>query len=78
MSKTKNILGKWFEKNNLKIKNKKMRRKLDERNTRKLGKRDGSYYVTLPIEMVRELKWRQGQKVEFRKKGKELIIKDWK
>jgi len=55
-----------------------MRRKLDERNTRKLGKRDGSYYVTLPIEMVRELKWRQGQKVEFRKKGKELIIKDWK
>jgi antitoxin component of MazEF toxin-antitoxin module len=33
--------------------------------------------VTLPVEMVRELKWRQGQKVEFRKKGKELIIKDW-
>jgi len=29
----------------------------------------------LKIEIVRELK---GQKVEFRKKGKELIIKDWK
>ena len=32
----------------------------------------------LKIEIVRELEWKKGQKVEFRKKGKELIIKDWK
>jgi len=54
-----------------------MRRKLDDRNIRKIGKRDVSYSITLPIEMVRELGWREGQKVEIRKRGKELIIKDW-
>lgn len=54
-----------------------MRRKLDDRNIRKIGKRDTSYTITLPIEMVRDLKWRQGQKVEIRKKGKELVIRDW-
>jgi bifunctional DNA-binding transcriptional regulator/antitoxin component of YhaV-PrlF toxin-antitoxin module len=54
-----------------------MRRKINNRNIRSLIKKDSSYMVTLPVEMVRDLGWRKGQKVEFRKKGKELIIKDW-
>jgi len=53
------------------------RRSLKERNTRKLGKRDESYVLTLPIEFIRELKWRNKQKLVVEKKGKTLIIKDW-
>jgi len=34
--------------------------------------------VTLPIELVRKLKWRQKQKVVILRRGKGLIIEDWK
>ena len=56
------------------------RKKLESRFTRKLGKTGGgrSISVTLPIELVRKLKWRRGQKVVVSQKGKNLIIKDWK
>lgn len=55
------------------------RRKLEDRNTRKLSKQsNGSYSVTLPIEVVRELKWRDGQKLVVRKSGGKIIVEDWK
>ena len=55
------------------------RRKLEDRNVRKLSKNsNGSYSVTLPIEMVRELKLREGQKFVVRKSGKKIVIEDWK
>jgi len=54
------------------------RRQLKNRNTRKLVKRDASYTVTLPIEFVRSLRWQNKQKVVVEKRGKELVIKDWK
>jgi antitoxin component of MazEF toxin-antitoxin module len=56
------------------------RRKLEDNNIRKLSKTGGgkSVSVTLPIEMVRELKWREKQKVVVKKKGDRLIIEDWK
>lgn len=56
------------------------RRELNKRNIRKITKSGGySYSVTLPIEAVKELKWRQGQKIEVEvdKKKQRLIIKDW-
>ena len=54
------------------------RRNIEDRNTRKLLKNSGgSIQVTLPIELVRELKWRNKQKVVITKKGSTLIIKDW-
>lgn len=55
------------------------RRKLDERNIRKLSKTGGgrSISVTLPIEMVRNLKWREHQKVVVTQQGKKLVIEDW-
>ena len=58
----------------------KTRRTLDERNIRKITKLAGgsSYGVTLPIEFVRELGWRERQKVVVKKSGKKLIIEDWK
>ena len=54
-----------------------MRRELKEKNVRKIFKKAGSYAVTIPIEMAREMKLRDGQRVEFNLKRKKLIIKDW-
>ena len=55
------------------------RKKLEDRNTRKLSKNsNGSYAVTLPIEIVRELRWRDKQKLTVRKSGNKIIIEDWK
>lgn len=56
------------------------RRKLENRNIRKLHRtgRGGSISVTLPIEFVRALKWREKQKVVVKKRGKKLVIEDWK
>jgi len=45
---------------------------------RKLTKVGGlSLSVTLPIEIVRELKWREKQKLVVKKVGKRVIIEDW-
>ncbi len=54
------------------------RRALKEKNIRKLtrvGRK--SLSITIPIEMVKELKWRERQKVVVKKSGKKLIIEDW-
>lgn len=54
------------------------RRNLEERNVRKLLRNSGgSVLVSLPIEAVRELGWRDKQKVVITKYGKGLLIKDW-
>lgn len=55
------------------------RRKTSENNIRKLT-RVGltSLCVTIPIEYINDLKWRNGQKVVIYKKGKKLVIEDWK
>jgi len=55
------------------------RNRFEERNIRKLTKIAGgtSYAVTLPIEYVREFKWRERQKLVIKKVGKTLVIKDW-
>jgi len=58
------------------------RRKLNERNIRKLAKVGGNktYSLTLPIEAIREFGWKEGQKVvvEVDKKKQRFIIRDWK
>jgi len=53
------------------------RRGLEEER-RLLANSTGSYMVSLPIELVRNLKWRQGQKLTIRKSGEKLVIEDWK
>lgn len=53
-------------------------RKQSEQNIRKLtrlGKK--SLGLTLPIEVVQELGWKEKQKVKVTRKGRHLIIKDW-
>ena len=54
-------------------------RKSDEKNIRKItrvGKT--SLSVTIPVEIVGNLKWRERQKVVVRQSGKRIIIEDWK
>ena len=55
------------------------RKKLEQRNIRKITKMGGgrSYGITFPIEFIRQLKWRERQKVVVKKRGKRLIIEDW-
>jgi len=54
------------------------RRKLEDKNIRKLTKvGKQSIAVTLPIEIIREFKWREKQKVTVKKSGKKIIIEDW-
>lgn len=60
------------------IKNMSTRNSKDKnvRNLTKAGKH--SLYVMLPIEMTRELKWKERQKVVLKKSGSKIIITDWK
>lgn len=56
------------------------RRKRGQENIRKLGQfRNISYFVTLPISFVRNLGWKEGQKLFlfFDRKNKTIVIQDW-
>mgnify|MGYP001607095807 CR=1 FL=1 len=53
------------------------RRIMSEDNIRNILKVRRSYYVSLPIRVVREFKWKEGQKVVVEKRGREIVIKDW-
>lgn len=52
---------------------------ITDRNIRKLTKLGGkSIGLTLPIEIVRELGWKEKQKVVVKRVHGGVIIKDWK
>ena len=38
----------------------------------------GTYLVSLPVEYIRELKWRGKQKVVVELRGKSIVVTDWK
>ncbi|MBL7131031.1 MAG: hypothetical protein ISS45_06495 [Candidatus Omnitrophica bacterium] len=48
----------------------------DERRLTLAGK--GSYYVTIPISMIKSLGWKKGQKKTIKLDKKRIIIEDWK
>jgi len=54
------------------------RRQLLEEDIRNIQKSKGSYYITIPIQIMRDFKWQERQKVVV-KKGKkgEIVITDW-
>ena len=54
-----------------------MRRKLTDKSVRKIYKKSGSYGVTIPMEIIKALKIKEGQKVVVKQKGKSIIITDW-
>ena len=48
-------------------------------NVRKIVKNGrASYYINLPKDIVRELKWRERQKLVVRREGERIIVEDWK
>lgn len=64
-------------------------KKSQDKNTRKLtrlgGKHalrsrgeGGSLGLTLPVEIVRKLRWKERQKVRVFLQGRSVIIRDWK
>ena len=53
-------------------------RNSEEREVRKIIEVGDSLGVTLPIELVRDLGWREGQKVTVKQWGDgKLLIEDW-
>jgi len=56
------------------------RRPLKEKNIRKLTRSGGgkSLGLTIPIEIVKKLGWRERQKVVVKLRGKKITIEDWK
>ena len=54
-------------------------KKFRDKNTRKLTRMGRkSIGLTLPIELLAELKWKERQKVTVRKIRGGLVIRDWK
>jgi antitoxin component of MazEF toxin-antitoxin module len=51
-----------------------------DKSIRKLTKMGGghSFGVTIPIAIVRKLKWRERQKLTVKLRGTKLTIEDWK
>ena len=53
-------------------------RKASEQEIRNITQNSsGTYQITLPKQLVAELKWRQGQKVTVKRMGASLLIEDW-
>lgn len=53
-------------------------RRSGEQNVRNLTKNaSGTYSVSLPIELIRQLGWQRGQQLVVVKKGEKLMIQDW-
>jgi len=53
-------------------------RDLKNKSVRNIQRSHGTYYVSIPIELVKKLGWRERQKVVVKKSGKDkVIIKDW-
>ena len=54
-------------------------RKQSEQNIRKLTRMGGkSLGLTLPVELVKDLKWKEKQKVKVARTRGGILIKDWK
>ena len=54
------------------------RRKVGQENIRSIQKSHGTYTISIPVEVMRELGWQERQRVVVTKSGKKLIIDDFK
>ena len=53
------------------------RRKLEQKNIRKVQRSHGTYYISIPKEIAKELKLKERQKMVVSKRGKGISIVDW-
>ena len=51
-------------------------RSYKERSTRKIQQSNGTYYITIPKELMGELGWREAQNVLVTRTGTKLVIQD--
>ncbi|MBU4421355.1 hypothetical protein L6259_01910 [Candidatus Parcubacteria bacterium] len=52
---------------------------MENKDIRKIVKNGrGTYYISVPKEIMRELKWKERQKVIVKKYGSKVMITDWK
>jgi bifunctional DNA-binding transcriptional regulator/antitoxin component of YhaV-PrlF toxin-antitoxin module len=55
------------------------RRKIGDEKIRNIQKSNGSYLVSIPIELMRQLGWRERQRVVITRSGRgKLVIEDFK
>lgn len=53
-------------------------RKVEEQHIRSITQNStGTYSLSVPIQVMRELGWRKGQKIVVKRQGKLLIVHDW-
>ncbi len=53
-------------------------RKSGEQQIRNLTKNStGTYQLSIPIELVRQLRWQQGQQLVVKKQGDKLVVVDY-
>lgn len=53
------------------------RRKIGQEKIRNIQKSHGTYTVSIPIALIRELGWQERQRVVITKSGSKLIITDY-
>jgi len=53
------------------------RRNLRDKNIRNIQKNQHTYSVSIPIEEIKALGWRERQRVNVRRVGTHLVIEDW-
>lgn len=53
------------------------RRAIEDRNIRKVFKSGSSYALTIPLEIIDDLKIRKGQKLVVKRQGTKIVISDW-
>lgn len=50
---------------------------MKQKNVRKLQRSSGSYTLRLPPDIIRELGWKERQKLVVKKRGRGIEIVDW-
>lgn len=55
-----------------------MTKKYTQRNIRKITRTGNSLNVSIPVEFLDELKWKEKQKVVVKKIRGGVVIRDWK
>ncbi len=53
------------------------RRTIAQHATRNIQNSKGTYYISIPIEIIQALKWKERQKVVVHRRGEKIIIEDW-
>jgi len=53
-------------------------KKYSQRNTRKITRNGGSLNVSIPVEILKKLGWKEKQKVVVKKIKGGVVIRDWK